>query len=124
MTVKPELKSDCVVVDPLNLLKQHLSSLQQQQQSVTSVHASQQQQQQHPNQSSSSSLSPSSSAATGNSPCTDVTWRQQQLRAIQHQLLLMQGLPAVMPTNISQPGSACSSFYWFVCSDFYYRMSC
>lgn len=28
----------------------------------------------------------------------------QQLRAIQNQLMLMQGLPAVMPTNISQSG--------------------
>jgi len=41
----------------------------------------------------------------------DVTWRhhdvtqQQQLRAVQHQLMLMQALqPAILPTTISQSG--------------------
>ena len=106
--VKPELRTDGVVVDPSNFLQQHLSSLQQQQQ--------------HPKPSSSSS-----SSATNNTPFTDVshvTWQQQQLRAIQHQLLLMQGLPTMMSTTISQPGSSIYLFLsMLVCSIFtiYYR---
>ena len=102
MKVKPESRSDGVVVDPLNLLQQHLVSLQQQQQLMAAPHPppQQQQQQQHSNTSSSSS-----SATTGNiTPSTDVSWQQQQLRAIQHQLLMMHGLPTLMPTTISQPG--------------------
>jgi len=108
--VKPEPGRDAVIVDPLNLLQQQqpLCSTAQHQQSTSAP-----QPQSHHNATSSSSTS----AMTGG---TDVTWRhhgvsaqqqqQQQLRAIQHQMLLMQGLPAVIPTTISQSGCTCS-FY-------------
>jgi len=104
--VKPEPGRDAIIVDPPNLLQQQqpICSTAQHQQPTSAPH--------HKPTSSSTT-----SAMTGS---TDVTWRhhgvsaqqqqQQQLRAIQHQMLLMQGLPAVIPTTISQSGCTCS-FY-------------
>jgi len=95
MKVEPVLKPGGVFVDPLNFLQQYLASFQQQQLPHLTA----------PSLSSSSSSS-SSAPTTVN---TDVAgWQQQQLRAIRHQLLLTQGLPTVMPTTVSQPGSAAS----------------